>query len=283
MSEQATPSMQNGNDENGVNSPEMEGSIEAAKPETVAASPFAVQEVKNEVTAADQQSDAQLTEEALEDENAQLVQPVGEALLKNILEAALLTSPEPLSVAEMRKLLEVAPNSGLIVNMLQELQQEYRGRGVELTEVASGWRFRARPEMQQYLGRLNPQKQPRYSRAVMETLAIIAYRQPVTRGDIEEIRGVTVASQILRTLEARSWIEVIGTRDVPGKPELFATTEQFLNDLNLRSLHELPELEEMGNLLEQNAPDEEALPLSAPAEESLAAAAEDDAQSLPQQ
>ena len=176
---------------------------------------------------------------------------IGEALLKNILEAALLTSAEPLSMAELKKLLEVAPGSTLPEQLLQQLAQEYSTRGIELSQVASGWRIRARPEMQVYLGRLNPQKQPRYSRAVMETLAIIAYRQPVTRGDIEDIRGVTVASPILKTLEARNWIEVIGTRDVPGKPELFATTQQLLDDLNLRSLHELPELEEMGSLLEQ--------------------------------
>jgi segregation and condensation protein B len=180
---------------------------------------------------------------------------IGVALLKNILEAALMTSPEPLSMAELKKLLEVAPGSALIEQLLQQLAQEYSTRGVELTQVASGWRFRARPEMQLYLGRLNPQKQPRYSRAVMETLAIIAYRQPVTRGDIEDIRGVAVASPILKTLEARNWIEVIGTRDVPGKPELFATTQQLLDDLNLRSLHELPELEEMGSLLEQGTAD----------------------------
>ena len=180
-------------------------------------------------------------------------------LLKNILEAALLTSAEPLSMPEMKKLLEPAPASALIEQLLQQLAEEYGTRGIELTQVASGWRFRARPEMQLYLNRLNPQKQPRYSRAVMETLAIIAYRQPVTRGDIEDIRGVTVASPILKTLEARNWIEVIGTRDVPGKPELFATTQQLLDDLNLRSLHELPELAEMGSLLEQgeteSAPD----------------------------
>jgi segregation and condensation protein B len=176
---------------------------------------------------------------------------IGEALLKNILEAALLTSAEPLSMSELKKLLEVAPGSTLLEQLLQQLAQEYSTRGIELNQVASGWRIRARPEMQVYLGRLNPQKQPRYSRAVMETLAIIAYRQPVTRGDIEDIRGVTVASPILKTLEARNWIEVIGTRDVPGKPELFATTQQLLDDLNLRSLHELPELEEMGSLLEQ--------------------------------
>lgn len=182
---------------------------------------------------------------------------IAPALLKNILEAALLTSQEPLSIAELKKLVEVAPGSALIEELLKQLAQEYSTRGVELTQVASGWRFRARPEMQVYLGRLNPQKQPRYSRAVMETLAIIAYRQPVTRGDIEEIRGVTVASPILKTLEARNWIEVIGTRDVPGKPELFATTQQLLDDLNLRSLHELPELEEMGSLLEQGSADAE--------------------------
>lgn len=178
------------------------------------------------------------------------------ALLKKILEAALLTSAEPLSIAELKKLVEVVPGTALIEDLLKQLAQEYSASGIELTLVASGWRFRARPEMQVYLGRLNPQKQPRYSRAVMETLAIIAYRQPVTRGDIEEIRGVTVASPILKSLEARNWIEVIGTRDVPGKPELFATTQQLLDDLNLRSLHELPDLEEMGSLLEQGAPDE---------------------------
>jgi len=163
-----------------------------------------------------------------------------------------MTSQEPIPLAELKKLAEVAQGSSLVEDLLEQLSQQYSTSGVELTQVASGWRFRARPEMQQYLNRLNPQKQPRYSRAVMETLAIIAYRQPVTRGDIEEIRGVTVASPILKTLEARNWIEVIGTRDVPGKPELFATTQQLLDDLNLRSLHELPELEEMGSLLEQD-------------------------------
>ncbi len=173
------------------------------------------------------------------------------ALLKNILEAALMTSQEPIPLAELKKLADVAQGSKLVEELLEQLAQQYSTSGVELTQVASGWRFRARPEMQAYLNRLNPQKQPRYSRAVMETLAIIAYRQPVTRGDIEEIRGVTVASPILKTLEARNWIEVIGTRDVPGKPELFATTQQLLDDLNLRSLHELPELEEMGSLLEE--------------------------------
>jgi len=168
-----------------------------------------------------------------------------------VLEAALLTTQEPLSLAELKKLSDAPVENRLIEELLEQLTQEYSGSGVELNRVANGWRFRARPEMQPYLDRLNPQKPPRYSRAVMETLAIIAYRQPVTRGDIEEIRGVAVSSQILKTLEVRGWIEVIGTRDTPGKPELFATTKQLLDDLNLRSLQELPSLEEIGSLLEQ--------------------------------
>ena len=188
------------------------------------------------------------TEPDLAHDTAPLIEP---ALLKNILEAALMTSQEPIALAELKKLAGDAQNGKLVEELLTQLAAECSTRGIELTQVASGWRFRARPEMQVYLNRLNPQKQPRYSRAVMETLAIIAYRQPVTRGDIEDIRGVAVASPILKTLEARNWIEVIGTRDAPGKPELFATTQQLLDDLNLRSLHELPELEEMGSLLEQ--------------------------------
>jgi segregation and condensation protein B len=188
---------------------------------------------------------------------------VDTVLLKNILEAALLTSQEPLALADLKNLADAIQGGKLVEDTLNQLAQEYSTRGIELTQVASGWRFRARPEMQIYLNRLNPQKQPRYSRAVMETLAIIAYRQPVTRGDIEDIRGVQVASPILKTLEARNWIEVIGTRDVPGKPELFATTQQLLDDLNLRSLHELPELEEMGSLLEQEAPESNSPELAA--------------------
>jgi segregation and condensation protein B len=172
--------------------------------------------------------------------------------LKKILEVALLTSPEPLSLAELKKLSDAPVENNLIEKMLEQLAQEYAGKGVELNRVANGWRFRACPEMQPYLDRLNPQKPPRYSRAVMETLAIIVYRQPVTRGDIEEIRGVAVSSQILKTLEARGWIDIVGTRDTPGKPELFATTKQLLDDLNLRSLQELPPLEEMSSLLEHD-------------------------------
>ena len=174
------------------------------------------------------------------------------AQLKKIVEAALLTSPEPLTLAELKKLSDVPVENQIIEETLGQLAQEYIGSGVELNCVANGWRFRARPEMQAYLDRLNPQKPPRYSRAVLETLAIIVYRQPVTRGDIEEIRGVAVSPQIVKTLEARGWIDVVGTRDVPGKPELFATTKQFLDDLNLRSLQDLPPLEEIGSLLEHD-------------------------------
>jgi segregation and condensation protein B len=172
---------------------------------------------------------------------------------KRVLEAALLTAQEPLSLAELKKLSEVPLENRFVEELLEQLAEDYADSGVELNRVANGWRFRARPEMQQFLDRLNPQKPPRYSRAVMETLAIIAYRQPVTRGDIEEIRGVAVSSQILKTLEARGWIDVVGTRDVPGKPALYATTRQMLDDLNLRSLQELPPLEEMTGLLEPAA------------------------------
>ena len=175
------------------------------------------------------------------------------AQFKTVLETALLTSTEPLAVSELKKLSDVSLDSRQMEALLEELAQDWQERCVELTRVASGWRFRAKPEMQQYLDRLNPQKPPRYSRVVQETLAIIAYHQPVTRGDIEEIRGVAVSSQVLKTLESRGWVEVVGTRDAPGKPELFATTKQFLDDLNLRALQDLPPLEEIGALLDQGA------------------------------
>jgi len=139
---------------------------------------------------------------------------------------------------------------------LEELRQQWQGRGVELVQVADGWRFQTRPEMQPWLSRLKNEKPPRYSRAVLETLAIIAYRQPVTRGDIEDIRGVSVNPHIIKTLEERGWIEAIGHRDVPGRPALFGTTAHFLSDLGLRTLSELPPLEELGNLV---TPDETAL------------------------
>jgi segregation and condensation protein B len=170
--------------------------------------------------------------------------------IKRILETALLTSTEPLPLSELKKLFDEDLSTEILRRLLEELRNDWEGKGVELVNVASGWRFHARPEMQRFLDRLNPQKPPRYSRAVLETLAIIAYRQPVTRGDIEEIRGVSVSSQILKALEARGWIGAVGHRDVPGRPVLYATTACFLNDLNLRSLEELPPLEELGLLIE---------------------------------
>ena len=169
--------------------------------------------------------------------------------MKRILETALLVADVPLSLAELKKLFGADLGSDALTAMLNELQQDWADRGVELVRLASGWRFRARPEMQPYLDRLAPEKPPRYSRAVMETLAIIAYKQPVTRGEIEEIRGVTVASTIVQTLRERGWIEVVGHREVPGRPELLATSRQFLDDLGLASLRELPPLAELGNLV----------------------------------
>ena len=170
--------------------------------------------------------------------------------IKRILETALLTSQDPLPLSELKKLFGEELSPEVLRRLLEELREDWAEKGVELVNVASGWRFHSKPEMQQFLDRLNPQRPPRYSRAVLETLAIIAYRQPVTRGDIEEIRGVTVSNPVLRTLEARGWIEAIGHRDVPGRPALYATTRNFLNDLNLRSLEELPPLEDLGSLIE---------------------------------
>lgn len=172
------------------------------------------------------------------------------AQLKRILETALLTSQEPLTLTELKKLFDEEPTNETLRGALDALRADWEGRGVELVSVASGWRFRTRPETQKFLDRLGPQKPPKYSRAVLETLAIIAYRQPVTRGDIEEIRGVTVSSGILQALEARGWIDVVGHREVPGRPQLFATTKAFLDDLNLKSLEDLPPLDDLGTLVE---------------------------------
>ena len=155
---------------------------------------------------------------------------------KVVLEAALLTSEQPLSVAELRRLFNDELNADTVRVLLDELRTDWSGRGVELAAIATGWRFQSAPLMRPYLERLNPERPPKYSRAVLETLAIIAYRQPVTRGDIEEIRGVTVSSNVIKTLEDRGWIEVIGHREAPGRPALFATTKAFLDDLGLRSL-----------------------------------------------
>src|SRR6202142_4425274 len=163
---------------------------------------------------------------------------------KTVLETALLAAQEPLMLAELRRLFEEDIGADTLRRLLDELREAWQGRGVELVNLASGWRFQTRPEFQQYLERLSQDKPPRYSRAVLETLAIIAYRQPVTRGDIEEIRGVTVNTQVVKQLEDRGWIEVIGHRDVPGRPALYATTRQFLDDLGLKALDELPPLDD---------------------------------------
>ena len=167
---------------------------------------------------------------------------------KVVLEAALLTSEQPLSVSELRRLFNDELNADTIRVLLDELRSDWTGRGVELAALASGWRFQSAPLMGPYLERLNPERPPKYSRAVLETLAIIAYRQPVTRGDIEEIRGVTVSTNVIKALEDRGWIEVIGHRETPGRPALFATTKVFLDDLGLRSLEELPVLESGGQV-----------------------------------
>ena len=162
---------------------------------------------------------------------------------RRILEAALICSQEALSLRELSALFEGALSPDTLRRLLAELQRAWEGRGVELVCVASGWRFQSRPELSAFLERLRPEKPPRYSRAVLETLAIIAYRQPVTRGDMEEIRGVTINSAIIKQLEDRGWIEVIGYRETVGRPALFATTRAFLDDLGLASLDQLPEIE----------------------------------------
>jgi segregation and condensation protein B len=169
---------------------------------------------------------------------------------KRILEAALLASQEPQSLNDLKRLFDNEIGIDTLKNLLEELRFEWSGRAVELASLAGGWRFQTRVEFQPYLERLSPEKPPRYSRAVMETLAIIAYRQPVTRGDIEDIRGVTVSTPIIQTLENRGWIDTVGHRETPGRPALYATTRRFLDDLGLRSLQELPPLEELAKTLQ---------------------------------
>lgn len=161
---------------------------------------------------------------------------------KRVLETALICANAPMPLVEMRALFEGEIGPDTLRQLLDELVRDWEGRGVELVALASGWRLQSRPEMRPYLDRLHPEKPPRYSRAAMETLAIVAYRQPVTRGDIEDIRGVTVSSQIVKQLEDRGWIEAIGFREAPGRPALYATTRQFLDDLGLASLDQLPPL-----------------------------------------
>jgi segregation and condensation protein B len=183
---------------------------------------------------------------------------------KRILEAALLTAQEPLGVGDLKKLFEEELGADLLKALLAEVRDEWSGRSVELVQLASGWRFQTRPEFRPYVERLFPEKPPRYSRAVMETLAIIAYRQPVTRGDIEDVRGVVASTQIVQALEARGWIDIVGHRETPGRPALYATTRKFLDDLGLRTLEELPPLEEIAQTLQLE-------PTPAPADEAPAA------------
>jgi segregation and condensation protein B len=159
---------------------------------------------------------------------------------KRVLETALICSHQPIQIRDLRVLFSDALGADTIRTLLEELQLDWAQRGVELVQVATGWRFQSRPEMREFLDRLNPEKPPKYSRAVMETLAIIAYRQPVTRGDMEDVRGVTINSLVLKQLEDRGWVEVIGHRETVGRPSLYATTRQFLDDLGLASLDQLP-------------------------------------------
>jgi len=187
---------------------------------------------------------------------------------KRVLETALLCAQEPLSIHSLKKLYVELDDQGrprgpgvgadTIKEMLEELRQDWNGRGIEVVVLATGWRFQSRPEMRLYLDRLSPEKPPKYTRATLETLAIIAYRQPVTRGDIEEIRGVAVNSQTIKMLEDRGWVDVVGYRDVVGRPALLGTTKQFLDDLGLNSLSQLPPLQQMSEQ-QGNGPDLEAL------------------------
>jgi len=201
--------------------------------------------------------------------------------VKIVLEAALLAAQEPIPVAELRKMFDEEIGADTIRRLLEELREAWKERGVELATTASGWRFQTRASYQKFLERIHPEKAPRYSRAVLETLAIVAYRQPVTRGDIEEVRGVTASAEVIGRLEERGWVEVIGHKEVPGRPALYATTKIFLDDLGLRSLQELPPLEDIANTLEltqtpppasQPEPASQAEPASQPAPDEPATA-----------
>ncbi len=192
---------------------------------------------------------------------------------KRILETALICSTQPLPVRELRVLFDDELGADTIKSLLHELQEDWSQRGLELVRVASGWRFQSRPELRDHLDRLHPEKPPRYTRAALETLAIIAYRQPVTRGDMEDIRGVTINSLILKQLEDRNWVEVIGHRETVGRPALYATTRQFLDDLGLESLDQLPVIETpaqqaaLADALAQAADRQAGLPIDEPAAE----------------
>ena len=192
------------------------------------------------------------TEDVIEEPGAALdAGGVGNpAEAKVILETALLASQQPLSLVDLRRMFDDDLGADTIRKLLDELREDWKDRGVELVNVASGWRFQTRASYQRLIDRITPEKAPRYSRAVIETLAIIAYRQPVTRGDIEAIRGVTVSTGIIKALEARGWIDIVGHREVPGRPAIYATTRAFLDDLGLRTLQELPPLEEIAKTLD---------------------------------
>ena len=173
---------------------------------------------------------------------------------KRVLETALICAPQPVTLRELRSLFDDVLGSDTVKDLLLDLQKDWALKGVELVQVASGWRFQSRPEMRVYMDKLHPEKPPKYTRATLETLAIIAYRQPVTRGDIEDIRGVTVNSLLIKQLEDRGWIEVIGHKEVPGRPGLYATSRKFLDDLGLSSLKDLPPLADVGTLIVPEAP-----------------------------
>jgi len=179
-----------------------------------------------------------------------MLQPDSTEEFKRVIETALLAAPAPLPVSELRRLFEEDPGPEAVRAALAELVDDWQGRGVELVQTAGGWRFQTRLEYQVYLDRLKQERPPKYSRAVLETLAIIAYRQPVTRGDIEDIRGVVVSTNVLKALESRGWVDVVGYRDTPGRPGLYATTRKFLEDLGLRSLTELPPLTEIERIMD---------------------------------
>lgn len=184
--------------------------------------------------------------------------PSPEEHYKRVIEVALLVATEPVPLSELKKLFDEELDNELWRRLLDELREDWQDRGVELLQLASGWRFQSRPEYQVYLDRLKSERAPRYSRAVMETLAIMAYRQPVTRGDIEDIRGVVVSPNVLKTLEGRGWVDTVGYRDAPGRPALYATTRKFLDDLGLRSLTELPPLAEIEKVMNLEPPNQTA-------------------------
>jgi segregation and condensation protein B len=233
MNEQTNPEFEQPPEEANEAGPPEETTAEAQPPEEAAG------ESRPEDDADEEPSGEEPPATALEPA------PIDIAQVKRVLEAALLSAGQPLTVQQLKRLFGGEVDADNIRKVLDELKDEWSERSIELTAVASGWRFRVKPDYQKFLDRISSEKPPRYSRAVLETLAIVAYRQPVTRGDIEEIRGVAVSPPTLKALEERGWIEVIGHRESPGRPAIFATTKKFLDDLNLRSLEELPPLEEL--------------------------------------